>query len=76
MNCWKNNFNEKTLKRGLKYKNNIKNISYDGYTSKQASNQKTSSMLNLFCKTTFCSTCPAVAPKNHPALMRQECCIF
>ena len=34
MNCWKNNFNEKTLKQGLKYKNNVENISYDGYTFK------------------------------------------
>ena len=32
MNCWENHFNEKTLKQGLKYKNNIENITYDGYT--------------------------------------------
>ena len=34
MNCWKNNFNEKTLKQGLKYKNNVEDISYNGYTFK------------------------------------------
>ncbi|WP_296882757.1 hypothetical protein [uncultured Methanobrevibacter sp.] len=34
MNCWKKNFNKTTLKQGLKYKNNIGNISYDGYTFK------------------------------------------
>lgn len=32
MNCWKNNFNEKTLNQAIKYKNNIENINYDGYT--------------------------------------------
>ncbi len=31
MNCWKNNFNEKTLKQGIKYKNDVENIAYDGY---------------------------------------------
>lgn len=34
MHCWKINFNEKTLKQGLKYKNDIENISYDGYAFK------------------------------------------
>lgn len=32
MKCWKNNFNQKTLNQGLKYKNNIEDINYDGYT--------------------------------------------
>ena len=40
MNCWKNNFNEKTLKQGLKYKNNVENISYDGYTFKASIKSK------------------------------------
>ena len=40
MNCWKNNFNEKTLKQGIKYKNKIKNISYDGYTFKASIKSK------------------------------------
>ena len=40
MNCWKNNFNEKTLRQGLKYKNNVENISYDGYTFKASIKSK------------------------------------
>lgn len=40
MNCWKNNFNEKTLKQGLKYKNNVENISYDSYTFKASIKSK------------------------------------
>ena len=76
MNCWKNNFNEKTLKRDLNTKTTSKILAMTATLSKQASNQKTSSMLNLFCRTIYCSTCPAAAPKNHPAPMRQECCIF
>ena len=40
MNCWKNNFNKTTLKQGLKYKNNIGNISYDGYTFKASNKSK------------------------------------
>ena len=40
MNCWKNNFNEKTLRQGLKYKNNVENISYDGHTFKASIKSK------------------------------------
>lgn len=34
MKCWKNNFNEKTLNQAIKYKNDIENITYNGYTFK------------------------------------------
>lgn len=40
MNYWKDNFNEKTLKQGIKYKNNVENISYDGCKFKAAINSK------------------------------------
>lgn len=32
MECWQSNFNNKTLKDGLKHKDNIKDTYYDGYT--------------------------------------------
>ena len=34
MKCWKNNFDDKTLKTGVKYKDNVVNIDYDGHTLK------------------------------------------
>ena len=40
MDCWKSNFNKKTLKQGLKYKDKIKNMDYDGYTFKATLNVK------------------------------------
>ena len=40
MNCWKNNFNEKTLKQGIKYKNNVEKISYDSCKFKATINSK------------------------------------
>ena len=40
MNCWKDNFNEKTLNQGLKYKNNVENLSYNGCKFKATINSK------------------------------------
>lgn len=40
MDCWKINFNEKTLNQGIKYKDNVEDIIYDGYTFKATINSK------------------------------------
>ena len=40
MNLWKENFNEKTLNQGIKYKNNVEDIAYDGYMFKATVNSK------------------------------------
>ena len=45
MNGWKNNFNEKVLKQGLKYKNNTSIVDYDGYSLK--ANIKSNNTFNV-----------------------------
>lgn len=74
MNCWKDNFNEKTLKQGIKYKNNVEKISYDGCKFKATINSKFNVELIIQDNILYDMSCSC--SKNHPVPMKRDSYIF